>query len=97
MASNSWCNISIVAIFRSGKTFTVIINEPKGIAEEDVRRMGIPLFVIFLLALPAQTPFALDEDWDSDIIYGFDEIALVEYDFDNWSAEYEITITNLHQ
>ena len=72
----------------------VIINEPKGIAEEDVRRMGIILFVIFLLALPAQTPFALDEDWDSDIIYGFDEIALVEYDFDNWSAEYEITITN---
>ena len=44
-----------------------------------MRRMGIILFVIFLLALPAQTPFALDEDWDS-YIYVFDEIALVEYD-----------------
>ena len=28
------------------------------------------------------------------MIYGFDEIVIVEYDNDNWSAEYEITITN---
>ena len=56
--------------------------------------MGILLFVIFLLGLPGQTPYAMDDDWNQDIRYEFNEIVSITEDNQSWDGTFEILIVN---
>ena len=56
--------------------------------------MGILLFVIFLLGLPSQAPYSMDEDWNDDVNYNFsDEISIIQTN-ESWNGSLEIDIVN---
>jgi len=56
----------------------IILDDFKGLPDSDHRRLGIILFLAFMLALPAQTPFYEDENWDQEIEWsiGEDKLAI---------------------
>ena len=56
----------------------IVLDDFKGLPDVDHRRIGIILFLSFMLALPAQTPFYENEDWDDEIewVIGEDELLI---------------------
>ena len=54
--------------------FPVVLDDAAGLKNEDHRRLGLYLFLAFVLALPAQVPYSLAEDWDETIRYELDEM-----------------------
>ena len=78
----------------SERRVPVILNEPKGIEYESVKKMGMYLFVIFLLGLPSQIPFAMDQDWDEDIEYQFDDFITIFDGNQTWYGNLAIEIVN---
>jgi len=58
----------------------IILDDFKGLPDVDHRRIGLILFLSFMLALPAQVPFFEDENWDVDIEWEFEEDKLVVKD-----------------
>jgi len=45
----------------------VVLDDFKGMPEQDHRRIGWILFVAFMFALPAQIPFEMADDWDQSL------------------------------
>jgi hypothetical protein len=78
----------------SDRRVPVILNEPKGIELDSVKKMGMYLFVIFLLGLPSQIPFAMDQDWDEDIEYQFDDDITILEGNQTWYGNLVIDIVN---
>ena len=78
----------------SERRVPVILNEPKGIEYESVKKMGMYLFVIFLLGLPSQIPFAMDQNWDEDIEYQFDDFITIFDGNQTWYGNLAIEIVN---
>jgi len=60
----------------------IVLDDFKGLPESDHRRIGILLFMAFMLALPAQVPFYEDEMWDDELVWSIGEDRLVIED--NW-------------
>ena len=60
----------------------IVLDDFKGLPEVDHRRLGIILFLSFMLALPAQTPFYEDKLWDEEIEWEIEFENLVVKD--NW-------------
>ena len=60
----------------------IVLDDFKGLPEVDHRRLGIILFLSFMLALPAQTPFYEDKLWDEEIEWEIEYENLVVKD--NW-------------
>ena len=60
----------------------IVLDDFKGLPESDHRRLGVILFLSFMLALPAQIPFFEDENWDIDLEWEIEESTL-EID-DGW-------------
>ena len=60
----------------------IVLDDFKGLPESDHRRIGILLFMAFMLALPAQVPFYEDEMWDDELVWSIGEDKLVIED--NW-------------
>lgn len=55
----------------------IVLDDFKGLPDSDHRRLGIILFLSFMLALPAQIPFYEDEYWDEEIEWDIGEDKLV--------------------
>lgn len=69
----------------------IILDDFKGLPEIDHRRLGIILFMSFMLALPSQIPFYEDKYWDDEITWEVgDEKLTIE---DGWFNQ-TITVSN---
>lgn len=55
----------------------IVLDDFKGLPEIDHRRLGVILFMSFMLALPSQIPFYEDNYWDDDITWEIDDDTLV--------------------
>ena len=84
----------LLLLMGSDRRIPVILNEPKGIDSENLKRMGVFLFAIFLLGLPSQIPFEMDEDWDDDITYDFSNSITVYQTNDSWIGHLTVEIIN---
>ena len=58
----------------------IILDDFKGLPDADHRRIGVILFLSFMLALPASIPFFEDEGWDDEIEWsiGEDELRIAD-------------------
>jgi len=58
----------------------IILDDFKGLPDSDHRRIGVILFLSFMLALPASIPFFEDEGWDDEIEWsiGEDELKIAD-------------------
>ena len=85
----------LLLLLGADRRVPLILDEAKEVDYDSLKRMGILLFVIFLLALPGQTPYAMDEDWEKDISYEFsDSVTISEYN-GSWDGTLEIDIVNV--
>ena len=84
----------LLLLLGADRRVPIILDEPKAVNPDSVNRMGIILFVIFLLGLPGQTPYAMDEDWNEDINYRFDEVVTIISDNQTWNGSLYIEIIN---
>ena len=85
----------LLLLLGADRRVPLILDEPKEVDNDSVKRMGILLFVIFLLALPGQTPYSMDEDWNQEISYEFnDSISILETN-GSWNGTLEIDIVNI--
>ena len=86
--------IPLLLFMGSDKRIPIVLDEPKGIEPNSVSKMGLVLFLVFMVSLPSQTPFAMDDDWKDSIEYDFESELLV-FDYDGtWTGELEIEIIN---
>ena len=69
----------------------IVLDDFKGLPEIDHRRLGVILFMSFMLALPSQIPFYEDNYWDEEIIWeiGDDKLTIEE----GWFNQ-TITVSN---
>ena len=51
----------------------IVLDDFKGLPELDHRRLGVILFLAFMLALPAQVPFYEDQFWDDEITWELED------------------------
>ena len=70
----------------------IILDDSKGLSDNDHRRLGLYLFLAFILMLPAQIPFAYANDWDEDLQIQFSADHL--YFIEN-STQMDISFTNI--
>ena len=85
----------LLLLLGADRRVPLILDEPKEVDNDSIKRMGILLFVIFLLALPGQTPYSMDDDWNQDISYEFnDSISILETN-GSWNGTLEINIVNI--
>lgn len=86
--------IPLLLFMGSDKRVPIVLDEAKGIEPESVSKMGMVLFLIFMISLPSQTPFSMDEDWDESIEYQFDDqIKIMEKD-GIWYGHLEVEVLN---
>ena len=86
--------IPLLLFMGSDKRIPIVLDEPRGIEPNSVSKMGLILFLVFMISLPSQTPFVMDDDWNDSIEYDFENDFSV-YEFDGtWSGELEIEIIN---
>ena len=84
----------LLLMMGADRRIPVILNEPKGVEYESIRRMGVMLFVIFLLGLPGQTPYSMDEDWQDEVSYIYDDtIHIIEIN-ESWVGNMTVIIEN---
>jgi hypothetical protein len=69
----------------------IVLDDFKGLPEIDHRRLGVILFMSFMLALPSQIPFYEDNYWDDEITWevGDDKLSIEE----GWFNQ-TITVSN---
>ena len=69
----------------------IILDDAKGLSDNNHRRLGLYLFLAFILMLPAQIPFAYANDWDEDLQI---KLSADHLYFVNGSAQMDIVFTN---
>ena len=69
----------------------IVLDDFKGLSEVDHRRLGVILFLSFMLALPSQIPFYEDEYWEDEITW---EISDDELSINDGWFNYSITVSN---
>jgi len=83
----------ILLVHRGGEPRSpVLLDDMKGLPEEDHRRIGMFLFIAFMFALPGHTPFMVLDDWDDSLEFSvkYEDIVIDEFGWANQS----ILITN---
>jgi len=65
----------------------VLLDDMKGLPDEDHRRIGMLLFLAFMFALPGHTPFMVLDDWDDSLEYSVshEDIVIDEFGWANQS------------
>ena len=84
----------LLLLLGADRRVPIILNEPKAVDSDSVNRMGIMLFVIFLLGLPGQTPYAMDDDWNQNVRYEFNDTVLIIDENQSWEGTFELLIVN---
>ncbi|MGB1354712.1 MAG: hypothetical protein ACPG79_05775 [Poseidonia sp.] len=87
--------LPLLFFFGNDIRIPLILDETSGLSEEDHRKMGMLLLIIFLFLLPAQQPVLHDESWDAEMSYTLlsPELAVVD-DNMTWTSHNEVRITN---
>jgi hypothetical protein len=59
----------------------VVLDDMKGLPDEDHRRIGMFLFIAFMFALPGHTPFMVLDDWDDSLEFSvkYEDIVIDEF------------------
>jgi len=86
--------IPLLLFMGSDKRVPIVLDEPKGLDPKSVSKMGMVLFIIFMISLPSQTPLSMDEDWDESIEYRFDKDSMAILSNESWFTNLEIEIIN---
>ena len=69
----------------------IVLDDFKGLSEVDHRRLGMILFLSFMLALPSQIPFYEDEYWEDEITW---EISDDKLSINEGWFNYSLTVSN---
>lgn len=87
--------LPLLFFFGNDLRIPLILDETTGLREEEHRRMGLLLLVMFILLLPAAQPVVHDEDWDGDMTYAVaePEPAVLQED-GTWLSRTKVTFTN---
>lgn len=73
----------------------IVLDEPAGLDLKTEKRLGIFFFLFFMLALPSQSPVLLHDDWQSPLVFEFDEIEAASRGDDGvWMTNLTIKIIN---
>ena len=73
----------------------IVLDEPAGIDITTEKRLGLFFFLVFMLALPSQSPVLLQDDWQAPLEFEFDEIkAATLGDGDIWMTNLTIEVIN---
>jgi hypothetical protein len=83
----------VLLVHRGGDPrIPVVLDDMKGLPDEDHRRIGMFLFIAFMFALPGHTPFTVLDDWDDSLEFSvkYEDIVIDESGWVNQS----ILITN---
>ncbi|MFB1005412.1 MAG: hypothetical protein QMC59_02900 [Candidatus Poseidoniaceae archaeon] len=86
--------IPLLLFMGSDRRTPIILDEPKGLELSSMKNMGLVALAIILFALPQQVPFAVDEDWDDEIVYSIDGFSQATLENETWSAELSMTAKN---
>jgi hypothetical protein len=86
--------IPLLLFMGSDKRVPIVLDEAKGIEPKSVSKMGMVLFIIFMISLPSQTPFAMDDNWDDSIEYQFDNEIEISENEGTWYGNLEIEVLN---
>jgi hypothetical protein len=87
--------LPLLFFFGNDLRIPLILNETTGLREEDHRRMGMLLLVVFVLMLPASQPVVHDDDWNADLTFELQapEVAVLQED-GSWLSRTMVKITN---
>ena len=87
--------LPLLFFFGNDLRIPLILDETTGLSEEDHRRMGMLLLVVFVLMLPASQPVVHDDDWDTDLTFELSspETAVLQED-GTWISTTMVKITN---
>lgn len=69
----------------------IVLDDFKGLSEVDHRRLGMILFLSFMLALPSQIPFYEDEYWEDELTW---EISDDKLSINEGWFNYSLTVSN---
>ncbi|MCH1539993.1 MAG: hypothetical protein L7S56_00965 [Candidatus Poseidonia sp.] len=87
--------LPLLFFFGNDMRLPTILDESQPLEEQDHRRMGMLLFVAFLLFLPSQQPVMNDNDWDADLSFEIDSIDYAtQLENGSWVSHNEIKIIN---
>lgn len=87
--------LPLLFFFGNDLRIPLLLDETTGLSEEDHRRMGMLLLVVFVLMLPASQPVVHDDDWDAPLTFELPspEMAMLQED-GTWLARTMVKITN---
>ena len=72
-----------------------VLNETLDLSDQQHRRLGTFLILIFILALPSQTPIALNENWDNQLEMSSTSLELADLNEDGiWVSRTHLDFTN---
>jgi len=73
----------------------MLLNETTGLSEQDHRRMGTVLLLLFVFLLPAAQPVVHDEDWDAPMTFELvePEVAVLLAN-GSWHSSTKVSFTN---
>ena len=87
--------LPLLFFFGNDLRIPLILDETTGLREEEHRRMGLLLLVMFILLLPAAQPVVHDEDWDGDMTFSVPEPDRAGLQEDGtWLSRTKVTFTN---
>ena len=87
--------LPLLFFFGSDLRIPLLLDETTGLSEDDHRRMGMMLLVVFVLLLPASQPVVHERDWDAPMTYeieGLEPAILLENG--TWLSRNKILVTN---
>ena len=91
LGANRCTNRFFIDYQGSDPRLPIVLDDFKGLSEVDHRRLGVILFLSFMLALPSQIPFYEDEYWEDEITW---EISDDELSINDGWFNYSITVSN---
>lgn len=86
--------LPLLLFFGTDRRTPLILNEAKGLDFQSIKNIGIVMLVAVLFALPSQTPFELDDDWDTNVTYEIKQNTTAELNAEAWGAEISVLVTN---
>ena len=87
--------LPLLFFFGSDLRIPLILNETTGLSEDDHRRMGMMLLVVFVLLLPASQPVVHETTWDDSMTFEIEGVhpAVLQED-GSWHSHNKILVNN---
>jgi hypothetical protein len=87
--------LPLLFFFGTDLRIPMLLNETTGLSEQDHRRMGTVLLLLFVFLLPAAQPVVHDEDWDAPMTFEVvePEVAVLLAN-GSWHSSTKVSFTN---